>query len=63
MNKFKAKQWKMLNQDNNKDILSRLSETRANIQVFCPRFNHMGISRPRLHNLFFFNNLITTQLY
>lgn len=34
-------------QDNNQDILSRLSETRANTQVFCPRFNNMGISYPR----------------
>ena len=34
-------------QDNNQDILSRLSETRASIQVFCPRFNYMGISCPR----------------
>jgi hypothetical protein len=38
---------KYLYQDNNQDILSRLSETRASIQVFCPRFNYMGISCPR----------------
>jgi len=49
-------------QDNNQDILSRLSETRAGIQVFCPRFNYMGISCPRSFNLFFFNNLIKTQI-
>lgn len=34
-------------QDNNQDILSRLSETRARIQVFCPYSNNMGIPCPR----------------
>ncbi len=36
-----------LNQDNNQDILSRLSETRASLQEFCPYSNIMGISCPR----------------
>ncbi|GEM_PF-2808174 len=34
MNKLKVKQLKMLNQDNNQDMLSRLSETRANSPKF-----------------------------
>lgn len=34
-------------QDNNQDILSRLSETRASSQVFCPRFIYVGIPCPR----------------
>lgn len=53
---------KMLNQDINQDILSRLSETRANIQGSCPRFIHMGIAYPRSYNIFFFKDLKITQL-
>lgn len=35
-------------QDNNQDILSRLSETRASFQEFYPCSNNMGIPCPRL---------------
>jgi len=41
-------------QDNNQDILSQLSETRASSQVFCPCFSNMGISCP--HSIFVSHN-------
>jgi len=50
MNILKARTLKIMNHDNNQDILSRLSESKASSQVFCPRSNNEGIAYPRLIN-------------